>query len=302
MGCRAARLKSCPQPLTDFRRKVISHARPIAYGRGMIRIFLLVAAMTAAPLAAPAETMTQDNVLHAEILPGWRTADGRHMAALSLTLAPGWKTYWRSPGEAGIPPMFDWQGSTNLRGVDMRWPSPVVFHLNGLQSIGYHDRLVLPFEVTLADPAASADIALTIDLGVCRDICLPAMVELRAVLPPSGEPDPAITAALNAAPVTGRRAGVSGISCQVEPIADGLRLTAAIDLPAQGGDETVVFEPADASIWVAESVTARKAGRLTAQTELVPPSGQPFALDRSGITVTVIGSGGSVEIVGCPAP
>ena len=266
----------------------------------MKRIIILLLAMMAAPLTANA--MTQDDILRAEILPGWRAADGRHMAALSLTLAPGWKTYWRSPGEAGIPPIFDWSGSTNLRGVQMHWPSPVVFHTNGMQTIGYHDRLVLPFEVRLDDPGAPAAIALRVDLGVCRDICLPAMVDLSAVLAVTSTQDPAITDALAEAPVSGRRAGVSGITCTVDPISDGLRLTASIDLPAQGGRETVVFEPADPSVWVAESVSTRKAGRLVAQTDLVPPSGKPFALDRSAITVTVISDRGSVEIVGCPAP
>ena len=70
---------------------------------------------------------------------GWQMQNGHHMAGLSLQLAPDWKTYWRAPGEAGIPPLFDWSGSTNVQSVRVHWPSPVVFHLNGMQTIGYHD-------------------------------------------------------------------------------------------------------------------------------------------------------------------
>ena len=66
----------------------------------------LAALLTALSLAAPAGAMTQEELLQASLLPGWRMDSGHHMAGLSLVLAPGWKTYWRSPGEAGIPPVF----------------------------------------------------------------------------------------------------------------------------------------------------------------------------------------------------
>ena len=63
-----------------------------------------------------------DEVVSASVLTGWRMENGHHMAALRITLAPGWKTYWRAPGEAGIPPRFDWTGSDNLSAVTVHWP------------------------------------------------------------------------------------------------------------------------------------------------------------------------------------
>ena len=78
----------------------------------MIRMTLL-----AALLASPAVATTQDDVLAGTLLPGWQIEGGGQMAALQLTLAPGWKTYWRSPGDAGIPPSFDWSGSQNVKSV-----------------------------------------------------------------------------------------------------------------------------------------------------------------------------------------
>jgi hypothetical protein len=62
-----------------------------------------------------------------------------------------------------------------------------------------------------------------------------------------------------------------------------------------------VFETADASVWVGEAVSSRVAGQLTSAADLVAGNGAPFALDRSGVMVTVLGDGGSVEILGCPA-
>jgi hypothetical protein len=86
----------------------------------------------------------------------------------------------------------------------------------------------------------------------------------------------------------------------VDPTADGLRLTATIDLPPQGRDETVVFESGIANVWASEAATSRSGDVLTAVADLVAPSGATFALDRSGVVLTVIGDGQAVEIRGCP--
>ncbi|MDB5658215.1 MAG: hypothetical protein JWS10_830 [Cypionkella sp.] len=226
--------------------------------------------------------------------------NGHHMAGLQLQLAPDWKTYWRSPGDAGIPPLFNWSGSVNVKSVRVHWPSPVVFHTNGMQTIGYHEGVVLPLEVVPLDPSKPVELRAGVDLGVCNQICMPAVVQLSAVLGP-GSPDASIKAALKAQPIGAKAAGLRAISCEVQPIADGLRLTAVLDLPKRGA-ETVVVETSDAKVWVGEAESTRVGRRLTAAVDLVAGSGAPFALDRSGVTVTVLGAGGSVEIAGCPAP
>ena len=253
-------------------------------------------------LTSPALAMTQDEVLTATLLPGWRMENGHQMAALSLSLSPGWKTYWRSPGEAGIPPLFDWSGSDNIASVRLHWPSPSVFHTNGMQTVGYHDQLVLPVEITPIDPARPVTVRLAVDLGVCNDICMPASLSFAGELAAEGAPDAAIRAALGDRPRSGKEAGLRDIDCRIEPIEDGLRLTADIDLPQRGGNEVVVFESAGTRVWVSEAVTARQGGRLVSTADLVGPGGAPFALDRKGVTVTVLGDGPAVEISGCPAP
>ena len=263
---------------------------------------LALCAMAPTFAAQPLAAQTQDDVLSAEILPGWRDAAGHYMTALHLRLAPGWKTYWRAPGSAGIPPVFDWSGSRNLGQVRLMWPSPTVIRTNGMQSIGYLDDLILPIALTPADPSTPLDVALRIDLGICHDICMPATLTLTAHLSGPGAPDAAITAALAARPRSPSEAGLTAITCDVTPIADGLHLTAHLTLPDQGGSETVVVETADPTVWVAEAASSRAGPRLTAATDLVATSGAPFALDRSGVTVTVLSPGQSVEIKGCPAP
>ncbi|MBN2629869.1 MAG: hypothetical protein JXR75_04955 [Rhodobacteraceae bacterium] len=252
--------------------------------------------------AAHAQGVTQADVLSAQFRPGWQTASGTHMAALDVQLAPQWKTYWRAPGDAGIPPVFDWSGSQNVASVQFHWPSPEVFRTSGLQTVGYHDSLMLPIEVTPKDPSQPVHLKARIDLGVCKDICMPASLQLTANLLTPGAADPAIKAALKARPATAAEGGVGKVGCTVEPIKDGLRVTVTVNMPQQGRDEVVVFEPGLAGVWVSEAAVMRQGGTLQAQVEMVPPSGQPFALDRSAVVMTVIGSAGrAVEIRGCPA-
>lgn len=265
---------------------------------------MLKAALTALILAAAPAVWANpqpSDLIRAEILPGWQQPDGSRMAALRLSLAPEWKTYWRSPGDAGIPPEFDWSGSQNLRAVRFHWPRPHVFHTNGMQTIGYYRELVLPFEVVPVDPSKPVQLRANVDLGICRDICVPAEVEIGAALAGKGADDPAIDAALRARPATGREAGAGRVTCRIEPIKDGMRVTARLALPPQGKDEVVVMETADPSIWTSEAETRREGGELVSVAEMVPPSGAPFALDRSSITLTVLGEDRAVELSGCPA-
>ncbi len=259
----------------------------------MIRTAIALALL---PLAAPAQSLPPD-LVEASILPGWQTDHGTRMIALRLTLADGWKTYWRSPGDAGIPPEFDWAGSTNVKAVAFHWPVPDVFETNGMETIGYHRELVLPIEVTPADPSRPIHIRSEVDMGVCRDICVPTTATLSADLSGRGHSDPAIRAALADQPKTGG----ARASCSIDPIKDGLRVTARISAPRQGASEVVVMEPSGGDVWASPAEVIRDGNSLTAVSELVAPSGAPFALDRSGLRLTVLGEGRAVEVTGCPA-
>ena len=106
----------------------------------MRMITLIPCALLALPSASVA--LPLDKLAQVEVLPGWRAANGDHIAGLRITLAPGWKTYWRAPGDAGIPPIFSFTGSQNIQAVAPHWPVPEVFDSNGVQTIGYHDGVV----------------------------------------------------------------------------------------------------------------------------------------------------------------
>lgn len=262
---------------------------------------LALAFALAFPGTVPAKAETTGGVRSAAFRDGWQDGTGRRVTAFDLTLAPGWKTYWRAPGDGGIPPVFDFEGSTNLAGVRLHWPSPSVFDLNGLRSIGYHDRLVLPMELEPKDPSLPIHLNLRATFGVCNDICVPAEAALTAVLEGAGAADGAISAALADRPLTAEEAGLTAVACDVGFIEDGLRVTASLTMPRLGADEAVVIEPDNGSIWVSEPVADRKGNVLTAVADLVASTGAPFALERSALRLTVISGARSVEVRGCPA-
>ena len=69
---------------------------------------------------------------------------------IQFRLKPGWKIYWRSPGDAGLPPKADWSGSQNIAGTSVAWPAPERFSVYGLETLGYKREVVLPVEARLA--------------------------------------------------------------------------------------------------------------------------------------------------------
>lgn len=99
-------------------------------------------------LIPPAYAEAPQAVASIDVLPGWQTPSGTRMVGLKITLAEGWKTYWRAPGDAGIPPQFEWTGSQNVSGASFLWPTPELFETNGAVTIGYHGTVVIPIELT----------------------------------------------------------------------------------------------------------------------------------------------------------
>lgn len=268
-----------------------------------MRIFFALAALAAIGLPAAPALSSDDLASKAvvDVLPGWRQPGGSHMAALRVRLAPGWKTYWRAPGSAGIPPRFGWTGSRNLQGVKFHWPVPQVFEQNGMRSIGYLDELVLPMELTARDPSAPISLRAEVELGVCLDICMPLTVRISAELEQTQDAPahPAIKTALRNRPSTASEAGVRNINCSAAPISDGMRLTASFQMPSLGGDEIAIVELSDQAIWIAQAETKRAGGQITTQADMVPPQAAPFLLDRSDVRITMLGATGAVDILGC---
>lgn len=128
----------------------------------------------------------------------------RLIAGVEIEIANGWKTYWRAPGDSGgVPPHFDWSGSTNLAAATVLYPAPKrMADANG-ESVGYKTNVVFPVEVTPRDPQQPVTLDLAFEYGICREICVPAEAKLSVVVPPVKEAPgiaDSVKAALEAVP------------------------------------------------------------------------------------------------------
>ncbi|MDI1228044.1 MAG: protein-disulfide reductase DsbD family protein [bacterium] len=115
--------------------------------------------------------------------------------ALELKLQPKWDTYWRTPGDAGLPPDLDFKGSENLKGFNLQYPVPHRLTVSGLDNNVYVDQVTFPLAVTLETPGAPLNVKLKLSLLVCNEICVPEKHELTFTLP-AGEAMPSTDAAL----------------------------------------------------------------------------------------------------------
>ncbi len=110
-------------------------------------------------------------------------ASNSFFVGVQIQLEPGWKTYWRSPGETGVPPVFDWSGSRNLKDTRQLWPAPGTYRDEYSTSIGYAREVVLPVEITAADPGKPVEARLHLSFGICKTICIPIETRLSLTIP-----------------------------------------------------------------------------------------------------------------------
>lgn len=108
------------------------------------------------------------------------------MAGVVVDLDDGWKTYWRVPGDAGIPPEFKWDGSRNARSVEVRYPLPRRFVDQSGEAIGYKHRVVFPVEIDPSDTNAPVGLSFQMFFGVCSEVCVPQKFSVAIALPPDG--------------------------------------------------------------------------------------------------------------------
>lgn len=258
----------------------------------MIRFALPLILVLALPAVARADPLPP-GLEDAALLPPYRTEAGTWMTALRLELSPGWKTYWRSPGDSGVPPRFDWAGVTNLDHAGARWPRPEVIDSGGERTLGYHDALVLPIELAPAAPGQPVAGRVEVELGLCLNVCVPADLTLALPLP-ADTPDPRITAALAQVPVPVEAA----LTCALTEIADGVRVAASVGAPLTDGT-AAALELGRPEVWVSAPEVTAGDGRLTATADFVPPAAKPFPLDPAEVRLTLIGPEGAVEYQGC---
>jgi DsbC/DsbD-like thiol-disulfide interchange protein len=116
---------------------------------------------------------------HARLIAG-----GDNRAGFEIALSPGAITYWRDPGDAGLPPTLDFSASDNVASVEPLFPAPKrIKEADGGEAFGYDGDVVLPLTVKPRDPTRPATLKLNADFAVCEKVCLPAKAHLELTLP-----------------------------------------------------------------------------------------------------------------------
>src|SRR5271169_383246 len=120
---------------------------------------------------------------------------GAARAGIELRLGAGWKTYWRYPGDSGVPPRFDFSKSTNVKSVTVRWPAPHRFTDESGASIGYKSGVLLPLDIVPANPFQPVTLRIALEYAICEKVCIPAAGSAALGLGAASSFDAALAAA-----------------------------------------------------------------------------------------------------------
>lgn len=229
-------------------------------------------------------------------------------AGLEVRLPEGWKTYWRSPGDAGLPPRLDWTGSTNLAAADLAYPAPHRFRLFGLETFGYGEQVVFPIDLTPAVGGAAMDLAARADLLVCADLCVPVSYDFQLSLPQgpaTPDPDAANTIARWAAqvPADGAASGLDIAAVAADPAdpTGALIVEATAREPFDAPD--ILVEAGDWWMFGPPETAFDEGGsRMVARLPVTQSPGDGSPLDGREIVLTLVDGGRAMETTATVAP
>lgn len=229
---------------------------------------------------------------------GGRTAYG----FVEIAMPPGWKTYWRNPGDAGgLPPRFEWSRSSNVADVKVLYPAPRRLTDEAGDTIGYKDRVIFPVTFSPQDPQKPVRLSLDLSYGICKDVCVPAEASMDVEAPADGGDMPADAAALAAIGSVPRAASARDKDDpDLKAVAlheDGgpPRLTIDVAFADGNGDTDVFIEaPADLYVPMVRKVTASPQGVHRFEAELGPAL-EAKDLKGKTLTLTIVGGTGSTE-------
>jgi DsbC/DsbD-like thiol-disulfide interchange protein len=124
------------------------------------------------------------------------------LGGIAFQLEPGWKTYWRNPGDSGVPPRFDFSKSENIEAVTVLWPAPTKFDDGaGGHSMGYHNQVVLPLRIVAKSTDKPVTLRADISYAVCEKLCIPVQANAElAITSVASTEDSALFAALDTVP------------------------------------------------------------------------------------------------------
>lgn len=228
-----------------------------------------------------------------------RTAQGDLVAGIELQLVDGWKTYWRTPGDSGVPPAFDWAGSTNLQAVTVKYPPPSRIPEPGGISLGYKRSVVFPVEIVPRSSGEPIDLRLAMDYGICRDICIPAEVKLSLAIPADAGPiDIPLAQALETVPrsLADKRSGDPDV-VRIEVVRNTGQPTLVIDgtFPGGAAQADLLIEAPDGLFLAMAHKDRAQSGDNARFTVDLTRGSDPKELSGKALVLTLVGAKGASE-------
>ena len=250
--------------------------------------------------AQDASPWIKDTYSSVRLIAGSRSG-GVLLGGISFQLQPGWKTYWRTPGDSGVPPRIDFSKSDNVDSVKILWPAPVKFPDGaGGVSFGYKNQVVLPLRIIAKSPDKPVTLRAAISYAVCEKLCIPveAQAELAFVSVASTE-DGAISAALDTVPKPAKVGDAAPISIrEVRREGNGVQVDVAVqDDKAVKDKDIQLFVEGPTPDWAlpVPKLVKREPGVQHFAFELdgLPPGA---SADGAALKLTVAGPGGAYEV------
>jgi DsbC/DsbD-like thiol-disulfide interchange protein len=222
-------------------------------------------------------------------------------AGIEIRLKPGWHTYWRYPGDAGVPPRFDFAGSRNVAAVTVLWPAPRRIPEQGLSVIGYTKDVILPLVVVPQDGAKPMTLHLNVEYAVCEKLCVPAQATAQLALAGGhSSRDAALAEAQSRVPK--KRALGEGSVLAIRSVRreeSSPRSRVIIDVAAPPGASVELFAEGPSSDWalplpIAAGAAAAGLQRFAFDLDGAPPGAK---YDGAVITVTAVAADDAIEVV-----
>jgi DsbC/DsbD-like thiol-disulfide interchange protein len=221
-------------------------------------------------------------------------------AGVELKLAPGWKTYWRYPGDSGVPPRFDFAGSQNVKSVDIGWPAPHRLSDESGTSIGYKGSVIFPLRIVPQDPARPVRLRLKLDYAVCEKLCVPAEGQAELALDRNASAlDPALAEAEALVPKPAKLGDAAALAVRtVRREAGGAHPRVIVDVAAPETEPIALFAEGPTPEWalpVPEPADGADAGlqRFVFELDGLPPGA---SADGATLTLTLVSGASAIEV------
>ena len=222
-------------------------------------------------------------------------------AGVEIKLKDGWKTYWRYPGDSGVPPVLDFSASQNVKAVTVLYPAPMRFPDGaGGSSIGYKGAVILPLHVTPQDVRKPVTLRLKLSYAVCEQLCVPAEAKLELLLNGTETANEGALSAAEARVPKSAAIGESGTPTirAVRRETGSGKPRVVVDVAAPAGAPAVLFAEGPTAQWalpLPEPVTGAPAGlqRFAFALDGLPPGEKP---DGATLRITAVSGDQAVEV------